>query len=321
MTDSFGGFWSSFGYELSIPARKLSPADVVDLAASAERAGWSGVWLSEVLSLDAAVLLGALAQSSPNLRLGTSIVPVSTRSAALLAMMGATAAGLAPDRFALGLGVSTPAIVDERHDRAVTQPVASTRGVLTVVRRALRGEVVDHPAAPKVSRLRVDAPASPPPVLLAALGPKMLQVAYEHADGLILNLVPLTIAADIAREGRRLSGSGYATLLSQRVCISPTEDDLLSIRREIASYCRVGVYAASLARSGWDLVKLQEAPADQAADHLPDELLQELVIMGSAEECRDRIDAIASAGVRPVVVPVGAADPARKLLAGFVTGR
>lgn len=321
MADAFTEFWGGFGYELCIPARKLSPADVVDLAASAEREGWSGVWLSEVLSLDAAVLLGALAQSAPALRLGTAIVPVSTRSAALLAMMGATAAGLAPGRFALGLGVSTPAIVDERHDRAVALPVASTRGVLDVVRRALRGEVVDHPADPKVRRLRVDAPATPPPVLLAALGPQMLRVAHEHADGLILNLVPLEIAAQIAREGQRISGSGYATLLSQRVCISPTEEDLLSIRREIASYCRVSVYAASLARSGWDLAELQAAPADQAAGHLPDELLHELVILGSARECRDRLDEIAAAGVRPLVVPVGAGDPARKLLAGFRVDR
>ncbi|MCW2634377.1 MAG: class F420-dependent oxidoreductase [Blastococcus sp.] len=321
MTNSFEPFWDSFGYELSIPARRLRPADVVDIAASADRAGWSGVWLSEVLSLDAAVLLGAVAQTSPALRLGTSIVPVSTRSAALLAMMGATVEGLAPGRFALGLGVSTPTIVEERHDRALARPVASTRGVLTVVRHALRGDVVDHPADPKVSRLRVDAPAAPPPVLLAALGPRMVQVAYEHADGLILNLVPLTIAADLAQEGRRVSGPGYATLLSQRVCVSPTEEDLLSIRREIASYCRVGVYAANLARSGWDLEKLQAAPADEAAGLLPEDLLHELVILGSAQECRNRIDAIAAAGVRPVVVPVGAGDPARKLLAGFHAGR
>lgn len=321
MTDPSTTFWSSFGYELSIPARKLSPADVVDLAASAQRKGWRGVWLSEVLSLDAAVLAGALTQSSPGLRIGTSIVPVSTRSAALLAMMAATAAGLAPGRFALGLGVSTPTIVDERHDRGLVRPVASTRGVLSVVRRALRGDVVDHPADPVVSRLRIDPPVSPPPVLLAALGPKMLQVAHEHADGVILNLVPLAVAADIAAQGRQVSGSDYATLLTQRVCISPTEADLASVRREVASYCRVDVYGASLARSGWALEELQAAPPDQAARHLPEELLHELVVLGSARECRERIDAIAAAGVRPVVVPVGAGDPARRLLEVFLTGQ
>lgn len=309
------GIWDSFGYQLSMPARNLSPADVVDVARQAQESGWAGVWLSEVLSLDAAVLLGALAQSTPDLRLGTSIIPVSTRSAALLAMLAATMGGLAPDRFALGLGTSTPAIVSDRHDRPVPRPVAMTTGALSVIRRAIRGEMVDHPLDPEVRRVRITASPNPPPVLLAALGPRMVQVAYRHADGLILNLVSLSVAAAAASAGKELAGPAYPTLLSQRVCVDPDEADLVAIRREIASYCRVEVYAASMTRCGWDIDRVRAATPDEAPGLLPPDLLDELVITGTAEECRSRLAAISSAGVLPIVVPVGVGDAARKLLA------
>jgi alkanesulfonate monooxygenase SsuD/methylene tetrahydromethanopterin reductase-like flavin-dependent oxidoreductase (luciferase family) len=308
------------GYQIVVPARKLGAGEVVDLVIMAEKSGWTGAWLSELVFLDASVLLGALAAQTSTIGLGTSIVPLGTRSAALLAMMASTIGQLAPGRFRLGLGASTPAIVDDRHDRATPHPVATAKGVLSVVKRAVRGEVVSHPADPQVTNLRVDAPPIPPPVYLAALGPRMVRVAQEHADGLILNLITQDRATEIARDGRRIAGPQFETVLTQRVCVSPSKEDLVSIRREIASYCRVEVYAASLARQGWDLDGLRSVAPDRAADALPDELLHELVVIGNEQECRDRFDALSRAGVTPVAVPIGVGDSTRRLLAQLGPG-
>jgi alkanesulfonate monooxygenase SsuD/methylene tetrahydromethanopterin reductase-like flavin-dependent oxidoreductase (luciferase family) len=314
MTDTHDRLQTSAGYEIVMPARKLHAQEVIDLAKLAEQSGWTGVWLSELMYLDAAVLLGALSRETAKVRFGTSIVPLTTRSAALLAMMASTLGQLVPGRFFLGIGASTPTIVGDRHDRVITRPVATATGVLSVVRRAVRGEVVGHGADPEVTNLRVEAPAVPTPVYLAALGPRMVQVAYEHADGLILNLVTHGPAAELAQEGRRIAGPAFETLLSQRVCVSPTLDDMAAIRREIASYCQVEVYAANLARQGWDLEELRTAPRGKAADLLPDDLLHELVVLGTATECRDRLDTLERAGVTPLAVPVGTGDAARRLL-------
>ncbi|WP_166788043.1 LLM class flavin-dependent oxidoreductase [Cryobacterium glaciale] len=313
---TFPGFWEGFGYEVALPARGLGAAQILELSIQAEKDGWTGIWVSEVLSLDAFALLGAISQRTERLRLGTSIVPVTTRSAALLAMTATTMAQLAPGRFALGIGVSTPAIVSVRHDRAVTGPAATSAGVLDVIESALSGLLVEHAGNPAVQNLRIDAPQVRPPVLLAALGPMMIQTAIEHADGLILNLVPLAHAREIAAAAAT-ARPGFQTLLTQRVCFDPTADDLAAIRREVTSYCRVPTYADNLCRLGWDLEAVRVASPTEAAVLLPPGLLEELVIMGTAEECHRRFEEIAAAGVRAIAVPVGSGNTTEKLFAGF----
>jgi alkanesulfonate monooxygenase SsuD/methylene tetrahydromethanopterin reductase-like flavin-dependent oxidoreductase (luciferase family) len=306
------------GPEIVLPARRLTAPAILDLARRAEASGWAGVWVSEVLSLDAAAVLGAIAVSTSRVRIGASILPVSTRSAALLAMTASTVAQLAPGRVAFGLGVSTPGIVADRHDRPVRRPVAETIGTLDVVRRALRGESVTRAAEPTVTDLRIDPlPAEPPPVLLGAFGPRLIQVAHAHADGLVLNTVTGAVAADLAAAGRAAAGPGYPTLLSQRMCVEPTPDDDAAARREIASYCRVPAYAESMTRQGWDLAALRAADPADAAAHLPDDLFAELCWLGSAADCRDRLDALAKTGVHPLCVPVGTGDATGRLLAAL----
>lgn len=306
------------GLEIVLPARRLTAPAVVDLARRAEAGGWSGVWVSEVLSLDATTMLGAIAVSTERVRIGASIVPVTTRSAALLAMAASTVAQLAPGRVAFGLGVSTPAIVADRHDRPVSRPVAQTIGTLDVVRRALRGETVTRDADPAVTDLRIDPlPAEPPPVLLGAFGPRMIQVAHAHADGLSLNTVTPTAAAEIAAAGRAAAGPGYPTLLSQRICVNPTPDDEAAARRELASYARVPAYADNIERQGWDIEALRAADPADAARHLPEALFDELCWLGSPAECRQRLAEVTRTGVHPLCVPVGTGDATGRLLAAL----
>lgn len=306
------------GPEIVLPARRLRAPAVVDLARRAESLGWAGVWVSEVLSLDAATIMGAVAVSTTRVRIGASIVPVTTRSAALLAMTASTVAQLAPGRVAFGLGVSTPGIVADRHDRAVARPVAQTVGTLDVVRRALRGGSVTRAADPAVTDLRIDpVPTEPPPVLLGAFGPRMIRVAHAHADGLILNTVTAAAATGLAATGRAAAGPGYPTLLSQRMCVDPTPDDVAAARREIASYCRVPAYGESITRQGWDIEALCAADPGDAPTFLPDALFGELCWMGSAEECRQRLAALGKAGVHPLCVPVGTGDVTGRLLAAL----
>src|SRR5262249_5390350 len=121
---------SETGYDLALPTRRLSASQALELGERVEAAGGRGGWLSEVLALDALVTLGMLAARTPRLRLGTCIVPITTRSPAVLAMAAATLAQLAPGRIHLGLGLSTPGLVAERHGRPVRRPLAEARGAV-----------------------------------------------------------------------------------------------------------------------------------------------------------------------------------------------
>lgn len=303
------------GFDLSLPSRGLTPSQALELAVEAERTGWAGVWLSEVLDLDALVMMGAMAASTRRVRLGTAIVPITTRSVAILAMAASTLGRLAPGRFSLGVGVSTPVLVDRRHDRAVRRPVAESRGALEVVRAVLRGRRVDHEEDPSVRDLRVPAPDDPPPVLLAALGPQMTRLAVAEADGLVLNLVPFEEAGARAGRGRE-RGDGFETAMLIRTVVDPTDDDRRVVRRELAGYLRVPAYARELERLGWDVTAVRDADdLDAGADVLSDDLAAELSIVGDADYCLERLHALRGLGVTPLVVPAAGPAAAERTIA------
>lgn len=276
------------------------------------------MWAPEVLGVDALVLCGVLATVIPRLRLGTTIVPITTRSVAVLGMAASTIAQLEPGRFHLGLGVSTPAIVDARHDRPVDRPLAVARGALETLQAILQGEKVSRDAYPAVDDLRIDAPSEPPPpppLLLAALGPKMVSVAHELADGVILNLLPMEAARDHVAEARGAAHPGFEVVLLTRVCVDPTEEDRRKLTREVASYCRVDVHARSFQRCGYDVDGVRAADGlDAAVDRLPDGLVDDVVVAGSAGWCKERLTEYAAGGVTPLVMAAGADDAVIRIL-------
>lgn len=306
---------SGAALDLALPARRLTARQAVDLAIGAEQRGWAGLWIPEVLGLDALVTSGVLATVTSRLRIGTAIVPITTRSTAVLGMAASTIAQLDGARFHLGLGVSTPTIVDARHDRPADPALAVARGALETLHAILRGETVARAAHPAVTGLRIEAPEVPPPLLLAALGPKMLGLAYELADGVILNLLPLGAVPDHVARARADAGKGFENVLITRVCVDPDDDDRHKIEREVASYCRVDVYARNFERCGYDIGGVRAADGlDAAVDRLPDGLVEEVVITGSPDHCRQRLAAYASAGVTPLVMPAGTGDSIDRIL-------
>jgi alkanesulfonate monooxygenase SsuD/methylene tetrahydromethanopterin reductase-like flavin-dependent oxidoreductase (luciferase family) len=147
----------------------------------------------------------------------------------------------------------------------------------------------------------------------------MVRVAHAHADGLVLNMVTAPAAAEFAASARAAAGPDYPTLLSQRLCIDPSDDDVAAARHEIASYCRVPVYGDSITRQGWDIAALRAADPADAPALLPDPLFDELCWLGSADDCRLRLAELAKAGVHPLCVPVGTGDATGRLLAALAT--
>lgn len=300
-------------YELLLPSRRVTPADAMRYATAAEERGWTGLWCSEVLALDTLVMLGAVGARTQRLRIGTAIVPISTRSAALLAMAAATLEGIAPGRFVLGLGVSTPKIVADRHGRPVTEPLAEARGVLEVVTKALRGELINRDRNPKIAELRIEAPETPPVVGLAALGPKMTQVALEAAEAIFLNLTTFEEAERIATTATEARGRDFETFLIVRTAVEPTEAQREAARREVQGYAQVPVYRAYLERLG----VLAEDWGQSPDDAIDDAALDALTVIGDEAHCRARLDAFLSAGVTPLVVPVGEAQDVDRTIAIF----
>ncbi|HEY7046442.1 MAG TPA: LLM class F420-dependent oxidoreductase [Jatrophihabitantaceae bacterium] len=291
------------GCGLTIPLGGLPLAEHADLVRALPEFGYTDAWTAEVAGADAFTPLALAAQWDPTLRLGTAIVPVFTRGPALIAMSAATLAGLAPGRFVLGLGASSPAIVHDWNGLAFDEPYRRTRDVLRFVRAALAGERVDGAFDTfEVHRFKLEnPPATPPPVLLAALRPQMLRLAGRAADGAILNWLA---ASDVARCVEAIGNAGADVVARIFVCPSADTEYAGNLGRKlIAAYLTVPAYAAFhdwLGR-GEALRGMHErwAAGDRAgaAAAVPDEVVDALVVHGSPEACRDHVREYAEAGV------------------------
>lgn len=308
---------------LTIPLTGVPLPAHADLVRALPGFGYTDVWSAETAGADAFTPLALASVWEPSLRLGTAIVPVYTRGPALIAMSAAALAAAAPGRFVLGLGASSPVIVQNWNGIAYEEPYARSRDVLRVVRSALAGERVDGEFTGfGIKRFKLEqAPAEPPPVLLAALRPQMLRLAGREADGAILNWLAAT---DVARCVDAV-GNPDAEIVA-RIFVCPTADEAYARtmgRLLISTYLTVPAYAAFhdwLGR-GELLRPMHEAWAagdrQAAAAAVPDEVVDALVLHGSPEQCREQVRAYASAGVgTPVVALVPTpemSDPAAAL--------
>lgn len=276
--------------------------------------GYTDVWSAETAGTDAFTPLALAAEWAPELRLGTAIVPVYTRGAGLLAMSAATIAELAPGRFVLGIGTSTPTIVEGWNGQTFAEPYARTRDTVRFLRSALAGDKITHEYQTfSVTKFRLERPPEPPPQLvIAALRPGMLRLAAREADGAITNWLAPTDVPKVRAE------LGPDPELIARIFVCPTEDADAARglgRLLISSYLTVPVYAAFhewLGR-GEALRGMHEAWAagDRAAANaaIPDEVVDDLIVHGSVEQCRERVAAYLEAGLdTPAIalLPTGA---------------
>jgi probable F420-dependent oxidoreductase len=270
--------------------------------------GYTDAWSSETSGADAFTPLALAAAWEPRLYLGTAIVPVFTRGPALIAQSAASLAAAAPGRFSLGLGASSPAIVEQWNGVAFDQPYRRTRDVLRFVTRALNGEKVSANFDTfAVSGFRLEQPPEiPVPILLAALRPQMLALAGREADGAILNWLA---ASDVDR--CRTAIGNPASRVVARIFVCPTEDADYARklgRRLIATYLNVPAYAEFhqwLGR-GPGLERMwqfwQDGDRAAAAQAVPDEVVDELVLHGSPHSCRDQVSRYVEAGVHIPVI-------------------
>jgi probable F420-dependent oxidoreductase len=287
--------------------------------------GYTDVWSSESNGVDGFTPLAAAAVAAPQLRLGTAIIPAFTRTPAVLAQSVAAMAQLAPGRFAFGIGTSSDVIVQRWNGVPFVQPYKRVRDVVDFLRVALAGEKVTRTYDTfEVDGFRLSAlPSEPVPILVAALLPGMLRLAARVGDGTIINWLS---AADVARvrevtDEVAASPADFEVVARLFVCPSADSDVVLpQAKRMIAAYVNVPVYKAfhqwlgrsELLDEHWALWAAGDRAA--AVEAIPDSVVDELVIHGSADECRAHVQRYVDNGVTtPVLSIVGLAgvDPQR----------
>lgn len=304
------------GMTVPLPGPLHSHADKLAQLADA---GYTDVWSAEADGADGFTPLALAAAWEPRLRLGTAIIPAFTRSPACFAQCVASLADAAPGRFAIGIGASSNVIVERWNGLAFDEPYKKVRDVVRFLRDALGGDKVSRRYDTfEVQGFRLGVrPEQSPPILVAALREGMLKLAGREADGAIINWLAPEDVARVAGIVHEAAGGAKREIVA-RIFVCPSENtDVVraGARFAIAAYMNVPVYAAfhewlgrgDVFRPMWDAWAAGDRKAAMAA--IPDQAVDELVVHGSPDECRARIDEYFANGVTTSSLAVLPLDP------------
>ena len=299
--------------------------ELVDFVVEAEQLGVDVCWVAEAWGCDAVAPLGYLAARTERILLGSGILQVGTRSAALTAMTALTLARLSDNRFLLGLGASGPQVMEGLHGTPFAHPLGRMRETIEVIRRLCAGEKVTYQG----THIRLPLPggdgkplriAQPPnpgiPIYVAALSPKMLELTGETADGWLgtafvpegagAYLEPL--AAGAARVGRTLTDLDVCQ--GAEVAFGDDVAQMAAGRKAGLAFTLGGMgsatanfYNDAYSRQGFAGVAAEvrrlwvEGRRDDAAGLIPDEMVLATTLVGTEAMVADRLRAWRDAGV------------------------
>ncbi|MEM9616273.1 MAG: LLM class F420-dependent oxidoreductase [Actinomycetota bacterium] len=301
-------------YGMTVPFSGISLSEHRDWYRELVDLGYTDVWTAEADGADGFTPLTLAAAWAPELRLGVAIVPAYTRGPALLAQSAAALADAAPGRFVLGVGSSSNVIVERWNGIAFTEPYKRTRDTVRFLKAALGGEKVSETYSTfEVKGFRSGlVPTEQPPILVAALREGMLRMAGREGDGAIINWLSAddvkTVAPIVngaAAEAGKADADGGPEIAA-RIFVCPSTDAgavRAGAKRAIAAYLNVPVYAAfhQWIGRGERLQPMWDAWADGdrklALEVIPDEVVDELIIHGPPEACREHIGRYVESGV------------------------
>lgn len=279
----------------------------VGIARTAADAGLDGLWFPQTAGLDALTALAVIAREVPGLRLGTGVVPIQGRHPVPLAMHALTVADAAgPGRFTLGVGVTHASMSEPWFGvpfRGIvdvcTEVVETLAGLLGPERRS------DIDGAHVTSHATLASPTPPPGFVLAALGPRMLELAGRSTDGTITwmtgpTLVGRDIVPRLEAAAERAGRPAPRVVVGIQVCVT---DDVAGGRERVAPMMGMSaslpIYERQLAAEG------VSEPVD-------------LALIGSEDHVLERLEQFRSAGMTELCAHVLGTDEERARTLAFL---
>ncbi|MDP8916677.1 MAG: TIGR03620 family F420-dependent LLM class oxidoreductase [Pseudomonadota bacterium] len=252
------------------PTDRLDAAGLRALLRTVEGHGYGTLWYPEARGFESIALAGFLLANSERLTIGSSIANIYARDAFTARRALATLNALRGGRFALGLGVSHIPLVEGLRGHRYDKPVPAMRAYLEGIRKggdaALEG-----------------------PVLLAALGPKMLALAAAQADG----AVPYNVTPEHTRQAAAVLGPGKVLAVEHKVCVETDRARARALgRRELARYMALPNYVNNWLRLGFTEAELADGGSDRFIDAM--------VLSGDAEAVKRGLRAHFEAGATHV---------------------
>ena len=243
-----------------------------------EELGYGTLWVPETVGREPFVSLALLAAATSGLKLGTSIASIWARDAQAARMSALTLAEATGGRFILGLGVSHPHLAQRLRGHHYEKPLTRMREYLA----AYRSAIWKGPMAPE------------PPILLAALRPRMLELAVTEANGAYPYLVTPARVAEMRAIMDAAAPGGTLAVTMAAVLETDASAARAAARAYLADYLRTPNYQASWSLQGFDAADWEKPGSDRLVD--------EMIAWGDVATLRERIAAFHAAGADHVAI-------------------
>lgn len=288
----------------------------VTRAKAAERLGFESVWVTQLPDArDASIVLAAYAAATQWVRFGTGVLPIYTRHPTAMAQMAATLDEYSGGRFILGIGISHKVTVETMWGLKLDRPVDAMREYLTILRSSLRDGAASSDGDLFTARWSYSGPRrAEMPIMISALNPRMLELAGELADGVVLwmcspgyirdSVVP-HVKAGLEKAGRSLAG--FEIVAAVPVSLTTDRAGAQQVfRQTVQRYSNLPYYRKMMDASGFK--------AELESGEISDEMLDELAGLGDEVQVRAAVERYREAGATlPVAGPFGS----HKGAAGF----
>jgi len=275
----------------------FGPIDaLVDAAQEAVDAGFASMWLAQAFGFDAMTAIAVVGREVHGIELATAVVPTYPRHPIVMAQQALTAQAIAGGNFVLGIGLSHAPLIESSFGYSFERPARHMREYLGALLPLVRGDSVEYQGETLTARAALDVRgASPVRVVLAAMGPQMLDLAGGTADGTVTFMTgPKTLESHIIPRIRAAADrSGRpAPMIAAAMSVTVT-DDVADVRARVEErYSMIATlpsYRTMLEREG----------AGSAAD---------IALIGDEGSVRDQIRALADIGITDLVVTANGTD-------------
>lgn len=242
------------GAMIGADGTKDSIDDVVRLGKEIEEAGLDHVWLANIFSFDAITTLALIGRETSRVRLGTAVTPTYPRHPGALAQQAMTTAAATTNRFTLGIGLSHQVVIENMFGMSYDKPAKHMREYLSVLMPLLRGETASFQGEQyRVQGLTLDIPGGTDvPVVVAALGPTMIKLTAEMADGTNTWMVgPKTMEEHIIPSFQAAGKSDPDIVAGMPIVLTTNINDAKEkIAQNLTVYGQLPSYRAMLDREG-----------------------------------------------------------------------
>ncbi len=275
------------------------------------------VWIPETWGMENFAMLSMVSQNAPNVRVGSSIINIYSRSPASIAMGATTVDTLSNGRLILGLGTSSIPIVEEFHGYKFENPVLRMKEYVEIIRLAFSGKKINYSGkifSLKNFSLLIKPPRENIPIYLAAINQRMVNLTWDIADGVIFYLRPID---EMKKTIQKMQNKKKIDVTCQLItCVSTdSEKAVTRAKQTLAFYVSVGtIYRKFLAENGFKdetrniFEEFKKSGFKSNHQLVSDKMLKALTVCGTPDQCQIQLDKFNETGIDLPIIqfnPVG----------------